>query len=68
MPLGFGADGILGTADDSTLPEGDFTEHTEYDSRGRMALYVTVLRCMNSGGKCLPTSVHAGLIPAADLA
>jgi RHS repeat-associated protein len=36
LPLGFGADGILGTADDDVLPEGDFTERFEYDSNGRV--------------------------------
>ncbi|MDR2170104.1 MAG: hypothetical protein LBP59_08180 [Planctomycetaceae bacterium] len=36
LPLGFGADGILGTADDDILPEGDFTERFEYDSNGRI--------------------------------
>jgi RHS repeat-associated protein len=36
LPLGFGADGILGTADDDVLPEGDFTERFEYDRNGRV--------------------------------
>ncbi|MDR0610858.1 MAG: hypothetical protein LBG58_12160, partial [Planctomycetaceae bacterium] len=36
LPLGFGADGILGTADDTTLPEGDFTERSTYDDSGRL--------------------------------
>ncbi|MDR2667237.1 MAG: hypothetical protein LBB34_03990, partial [Holosporales bacterium] len=36
LPLGFGADGILGTADDDILPEGDFTERSEYDGNGRV--------------------------------
>ena len=41
MPLGFGPDGIPGTSDDSTLPEGDFTERFEYDSLGREILHVS---------------------------
>ena len=41
LPLGFGADGIQGTADDGVLPEGDFKEHKEYDSRGRLSLHTS---------------------------
>ncbi|TWT35026.1 tRNA(Glu)-specific nuclease WapA precursor [Thalassoglobus neptunius] len=41
LPLGFGADGISGTDDDSILPEGDFTESYEYDERGRRTLHVS---------------------------
>lgn len=36
LPLGFGPDGIKGTADDSDLPEGDFTERFVYDDEGRV--------------------------------
>ena len=39
LPLGFGADGMFGTADDSTLSRrGAFTEHAQYDAKGRMTL------------------------------
>ncbi|MCA9078376.1 MAG: putative Ig domain-containing protein [Planctomycetaceae bacterium] len=41
LPLGFGPDGIEGTADDATLPEGDFAESFEYDERGRRTLHVS---------------------------
>ncbi len=37
LPLGFEADGIFGTADD-TLPDGDFSEHAQYDAKGRTTL------------------------------
>jgi RHS repeat-associated protein len=41
LPLGFGPDGIKGTADDDTLPEGNFTEQFQYDDRGRQTLQVS---------------------------
>jgi RHS repeat-associated protein len=41
LPLGFGADGILGTADDVILPEGDFTERSEYDSNRRVVKQIS---------------------------
>ena len=41
LPLGYGPDGVLGTDDDDTLPEGDFTEWFEYDDRGRQTLHVS---------------------------
>ncbi len=41
LPLGFGPDGILGTADDGTLPEGNFTEQFEYDDLNRQTLHVS---------------------------
>ena len=41
LPLGFGPDGKAGTADDATLPEGNFTERFEYDARGRQTLHVS---------------------------
>lgn len=41
LPLGFGPDGIEGTGDDATLPEGDFTEHMQYDALGRPKLAVS---------------------------
>jgi RHS repeat-associated protein len=36
LPLGFGPDGIQNTTDDSTLPEGNFTEQKFYDAKGRL--------------------------------
>ena len=36
LPLGFGPDGQQGTADDADLPEGNFTESSQYDVRGRV--------------------------------
>ena len=36
LPLGYGPDGKLDTADDSPLPEGNFTETTQYDDQGRV--------------------------------
>ena len=42
LPLGFGADGKLGTGDDATLPEGNFKERFEYDNRGRQTLQVSI--------------------------
>ena len=36
LPLGFGADGVEGTSDDSTLPEGNFTEQKFYGDQGRL--------------------------------
>jgi RHS repeat-associated protein len=41
LPLGFGVDGILGTADDTILPEGDFTEQNIYDDSGRLIKQVS---------------------------
>ncbi len=41
LPLGLGVDGIQGTADDTTLPEGDFREQFQYDNRGRQVLHVS---------------------------
>ena len=41
LPLGFGPDGIEGTPDDATLPEGDFRETMQYDERGRVQLAVS---------------------------
>ncbi|MBI1249378.1 tandem-95 repeat protein [bacterium] len=41
LPLGYGADGIEGTPDDTDLPEGDFTERFEYDQNGRETLHVS---------------------------
>ncbi|MBA2115003.1 putative Ig domain-containing protein [Bremerella alba] len=41
LPLGYGADGIEGTADDSTLPEGNWTETFEYDDMGRQVRQTT---------------------------
>jgi RHS repeat-associated protein len=41
LPLGFGPDGIKGTVDDATLPEGDFSERFAYDDRGRQTLHVS---------------------------
>jgi len=48
LPLGFGTDGILGTADDlPPLPpgegwgEGYFKEFIEYDDRGRQTLHIS---------------------------
>ena len=41
LPLGCGADGIKGTDDDSTLPEGDFTEEFDYDDHGRQTKHVS---------------------------
>jgi RHS repeat-associated protein len=41
LPLGFGADGIQGTADDSVLPEGDFTERSIYDDSGRLYMQIS---------------------------
>ena len=40
LPIGLGPDGIKDTADDSTLPEGDFTESAEYDEEGRQILAI----------------------------
>ena len=37
LPLGFGLDGMFGTVDDATADLG-FTEHMEYDTKGRMTL------------------------------
>jgi YD repeat-containing protein len=39
LPLGYGADGIRGTADDP--PAGAWTERTVYDNRGRQTLHVS---------------------------
>jgi YD repeat-containing protein len=41
LPLGFGPDGVRGTADDGDLPEGGFTETFAYDDRGRQTLQVS---------------------------
>jgi RHS repeat-associated protein len=41
LPLGFGADGKEGTADDAAVTPGDFTEHFEYDAHGRQILAVS---------------------------
>jgi len=41
LPLGFGADGVEGTADDAILPEGDFTEKSYYDDSGRLWMQVS---------------------------
>ena len=41
LPLGFGPDGIQGTGDDGTLPEGAFNERFEYDNQGRQNLHVS---------------------------
>jgi RHS repeat-associated protein len=41
LPLGFGADGILGTVDDDILPEGDFTERSVYDDSGRLVKQIS---------------------------
>ncbi|MCG8652848.1 MAG: hypothetical protein MI861_23615 [Pirellulales bacterium] len=39
LPLGFGDDGIFGTADDALA--SDFTERFEYDDRGRQILHIS---------------------------
>ena len=41
LPLGLGADGIFGTADDGNPPEGAFQETMQYDARGRIELAVS---------------------------
>ena len=41
LPLGFGPDGQLGTADDNNRPEGSFTETSQYDAKGRVTLQVS---------------------------
>jgi RHS repeat-associated protein len=41
LPLGFGPDGVPGTSDDSTLPEGTFAEEFQYDDLGREILHVS---------------------------
>ncbi|MBI1348011.1 tandem-95 repeat protein [bacterium] len=41
LPLGFGPDGQPGTADDATLPEGDFRETFTYDELGRQVRQVS---------------------------
>jgi RHS repeat-associated protein len=41
LPLGFGADGRHGTADDALVPQGDFTETFAYDKFGREVLAVS---------------------------
>lgn len=41
LPLGHGPDGEEGTADDTDLPEGDFTEQFEYDEMGRQVLHIS---------------------------
>ena len=39
LPLGFGVDGELGTSDDAVAE--DFSEHFEYDQRGRQVLHIS---------------------------
>ncbi len=41
LPLGFGKDGVQGTADDGVLPEGDFTERSIYDDNGRLFMQIS---------------------------
>ena len=36
LPLGYGEDGVRGTDDDTTVPEGGFTEQKFYDPQGRL--------------------------------
>ncbi|MCR9202079.1 MAG: putative Ig domain-containing protein [Planctomycetaceae bacterium] len=39
LPLGLGADGMLGTADDGSVASDHFEERFEYDERGRQKLH-----------------------------
>jgi RHS repeat-associated protein len=41
LPLGFGPDGIQGTADDSSVPAGAFTESFAYNDLGQQTLHVS---------------------------
>jgi RHS repeat-associated protein len=41
LPLGFGSDGMLGTGDDTSLPEGEFKEIFSYDDRGRQEVHIS---------------------------
>ena len=41
LPIGYGPDGVQGTGDDGTLPEGQFKETMRYDLRGRVELSVS---------------------------